>query len=197
MPNTPDYLPMLSRGAHRGPSEGACLMEYVSHLAGERFSDQPRCTDPVLAAVARQVNDHTSDAGRPRLALLAPQLADSGRVEPERVPVAAAYCARAALRLDPDNRWLRRVVRRADERAQRMASGRDPGRLRAAAHNRFGSMRILIPLTVRQLILSAGANPGLLADAERDRLLFDLLEGCLQVAGPDHPTVRQHAASQV
>jgi len=47
-------------------------MEYVSVLAGERFSDHPPCTHPTLARLARQVNDAATDTGRPRLARLAP-----------------------------------------------------------------------------------------------------------------------------
>jgi hypothetical protein len=43
-------------------------------LAGERWSDHPACTHPLLAALARHVNDHTSDAGRPRLAALIPSV---------------------------------------------------------------------------------------------------------------------------
>lgn len=50
-------------------------MELVSVLAGERWSDAPRCTHPVLAKLARMVNDATSDEARPRLALHAPELA--------------------------------------------------------------------------------------------------------------------------
>src|SRR4029453_19446858 len=64
----PALLPMLSRGKHRSPRTGACFMEFASVLAGERWSDHPACTHPLLAAVARHVNDHTSDAGRQRLA---------------------------------------------------------------------------------------------------------------------------------
>jgi hypothetical protein len=47
-------------------------MELASFLAGERWSDHPDCTHPLLAALARHVNDCTSDAGRPRLAGLIP-----------------------------------------------------------------------------------------------------------------------------
>jgi hypothetical protein len=47
-------------------------MELASLLAGERWSDHPACTHPLLAAVARHVNDHTSDAARSRLAGLIP-----------------------------------------------------------------------------------------------------------------------------
>jgi hypothetical protein len=70
----PVVLPILSRGKHRSPRKGACFMEFASLLAGERWSDHPACTHPRLAAVARHVNDHTSDAGRARLAGLIPSV---------------------------------------------------------------------------------------------------------------------------
>jgi hypothetical protein len=70
----PALLPLLSRGKHRSPRKGACFMELASVLAGERWSDHPACTHPLLAAVARDVNDYTSDAGRPRLADLIPSV---------------------------------------------------------------------------------------------------------------------------
>jgi hypothetical protein len=67
-------LPLLSRGKHRNPRKGACFMELASVLAGERWSDHPACTHPLLAGVARHVNDYTSDAGRQRLAELIPSV---------------------------------------------------------------------------------------------------------------------------
>jgi hypothetical protein len=70
----PELLPTLSRGKHRSPRKGACFMEFASLLAGERWSDHPACTHPLLAAVARHVNDYTSDAGRSRLAELIPSV---------------------------------------------------------------------------------------------------------------------------
>jgi hypothetical protein len=70
----PALLPMLSRGKHRSPRKGACFMEFASLLAGERWSDHPACTHPLLAAVARHVNDYTSDAGRQRLVDLIPSV---------------------------------------------------------------------------------------------------------------------------
>jgi hypothetical protein len=70
----PVVLPILSRGKHRSPRKGACFMEFASLLAGEPWSDHPACTHPLLAAVARHVNDHTSDAGRARLAELIPSV---------------------------------------------------------------------------------------------------------------------------
>jgi hypothetical protein len=70
----PALLPVLSPGRHRNPRKGACFMEFASLLAGERWSDHPACTHPLLAAVARHVNDYTSDAGRARLVELIPSV---------------------------------------------------------------------------------------------------------------------------
>ncbi len=71
---TPDLMPVLSRGKHRNPRKGACFMELASYLAGETWSDHPRCTHALLASLARDINDHVSDAARSRLAPLIPEV---------------------------------------------------------------------------------------------------------------------------
>src|SRR5262249_32862621 len=92
-----ELIPILSRGKHRGSRAGACFMELVSYLAGERWGDHPACTHPLLAAVARDVNDCTSDAGRPRLAELIPSVIGlTGEDLHIDVRIALA-CARRAL----------------------------------------------------------------------------------------------------
>ena len=70
----PELVPVLSRGKHRNPRKGACFMELASFMAGERWSDHPACTHRLLASLARQVNDATTDAGRSRLAPLVPDV---------------------------------------------------------------------------------------------------------------------------
>ena len=60
-------LPVLARGAHRHPGQGACLMEYTAHLVGAPFNDRPRCTHPAMATLARQVNDRISNVTRQEL----------------------------------------------------------------------------------------------------------------------------------
>ncbi|MCW2773674.1 MAG: hypothetical protein JWN91_2000 [Nocardioides sp.] len=70
----PDGLPVLSRGRHRSPRRGACFMEFASVLAGERWSDHPSCTHPLLGQLARRVNDLISDDGRQELAPLVPSV---------------------------------------------------------------------------------------------------------------------------
>lgn len=68
----PDGLPILSRGKHRTARKGACFMEMASLLANEPWSDHPRCTHPVVAHLARMVNDHTTDRHRGDLVVLIP-----------------------------------------------------------------------------------------------------------------------------
>lgn len=72
--NPPELLPVLSRGKHRNPRKGACFMEMASWLAGEGWSDHPRCTHRLLASLARLVNDYTSDGHRNRLIELVPSV---------------------------------------------------------------------------------------------------------------------------
>ena len=70
----PEGMPVLSRGKHRSPRKGACFMEMASVLANEPWSDRPACTHPLLADLARQVNDNTSDDNRSELAVLIPSV---------------------------------------------------------------------------------------------------------------------------
>ncbi|UNX53669.1 hypothetical protein MF406_11795 [Georgenia sp. TF02-10] len=92
-----DMLPMLSRGKHRNPRKGACFMELASFLAGERWSDRPRCTHPLLAHLARLVNDCSSDEARPRLAPLIPSVIGLTSDDPRWNHEIAYLAARRAL----------------------------------------------------------------------------------------------------
>ncbi|QWZ07306.1 hypothetical protein KRR39_17820 [Nocardioides panacis] len=86
--------PWLDRGEHLVPEEGACLMEAVSAAAHLPWSDAPACTHPVLALLARLVNDASTDPGRQRLTTWVPVLARAD-VEPRHQLLAAARVAAA------------------------------------------------------------------------------------------------------
>ena len=61
-------LPPLSKGAHEDEDEGACVMEAVSYVAGEPWSDNPACACPVISELLRTWNDDLpTDADRDRL----------------------------------------------------------------------------------------------------------------------------------
>jgi hypothetical protein len=92
-----ELVPMLSRGKHRSPRTGACFMEFASFLAGERWSDHPRCTHPLLAGLARAVNDNTSDEGRQRLLGFIPSVIGLTGDDPRVDAAIAIRCAAIAL----------------------------------------------------------------------------------------------------
>jgi hypothetical protein len=64
----------LDSGAHRSFEQGACLLELVSYMAKEPWSDHPKCVSPVLAAFGRAWNDALDDDTRQRLKDYAPRL---------------------------------------------------------------------------------------------------------------------------
>lgn len=79
-------------------------MEYASFLAGERWTDHPRCTHPLLAGVARCVNDHISDTARPRLVALIPSVIGLGGDDPRVDAGIAIRCAATALPVVAEHR---------------------------------------------------------------------------------------------
>jgi hypothetical protein len=92
----PALVPVLSRGKHRNARKGACFMEFAAYLAGERWSDHPSCTHPLLSELARQVNDCTSDEHRSRLVPLIPSvigLTSDNVLVDVRIPLRAARAA--------------------------------------------------------------------------------------------------------
>jgi hypothetical protein len=117
----PDGLPVLSRGKHRNPRQGACFMEMASLLANEPWSDRPRCTHPLLAQLARLVNDHTSDAGRAALVVMIPEVIGvRGDGLEWEVALVAAVAAQAVYDVpEPKQRALAAGLLRCDELAQR------------------------------------------------------------------------------
>src|SRR5262245_42335089 len=101
---TPDLVPVLSRGKHRNPRKGACFMELASFLAGEPWDDHPDCTHPLLAALARDVNDHVGDDGRREIASLVPEVIGLDGRDPIIDARLAREVALAALPIAPAKR---------------------------------------------------------------------------------------------
>jgi hypothetical protein len=192
----PDVMPVLSRGKHRTPKSGGCFMEFASYLAGESWSDHPACTHPVLASLARMVNDCSSDDARSRLALLIPSVigltGSDRRVEIvvalraacEALPVASLErqralavgvltCQRNASALDPTLaervRPLARAALDAAPDAQRWA--RDfIGRVHSLSHTKF------TPRTADTIIRVGVQGIGEACIADPDARLYALLE---------------------
>jgi hypothetical protein len=196
----PDSLPVLSRGKHRSARKGACFMEMASVLANEPWSDHPSCTHPLLAGLARLVNDHTSDHNRSELAVLIPSVvglrggglpwvvdltsavalqAIPDVPEPSQRALAAGLirCEQLAATLGPDLVTETDVIRRALDRvpgavewSRRYASGTTVSSKQFAKHSAPSVMRC----AVRGLVDSATPDP--------DARLRDLLRVAITTA---------------
>jgi hypothetical protein len=109
-------------------------MEMASYLAGERWSDHPRCTHPLVASVARLVNDNTTDHGRSQLTELIPSVVGLTTTDPRADARIALRCATAALPIAPAERQkVMAVSVLTAERALATLDGRDASKLQATS----------------------------------------------------------------
>jgi hypothetical protein len=115
--------PPLQVGQHLTFDDGACLMELVSVAAGEPWSDHPASTHPLLAHVARQVNDATSDGGRAELVCFVRALSQAGSPDTHAYARIAAACTQVALAYAPSN-----LLRALHAAASRRCNSDDPRR---------------------------------------------------------------------
>ena len=64
----------LKSGAHASIEAGGCIMEMVSYLANEPWSDHPECACPILTEYAIRMNDRFTDEHRQLMKPLIPLL---------------------------------------------------------------------------------------------------------------------------
>jgi hypothetical protein len=67
----------LESGWHSSPEKGMCLLEAVSYVQGQPFSDAPQCVSPVIAAFGRSWNDSLPDTERQRLKRFIPTMIET------------------------------------------------------------------------------------------------------------------------
>jgi hypothetical protein len=100
----------LSQGKHRDPDHGACVMELASMLAGEPFSDRPRCVDPVIAGFLRTYNDGIDDRRRQDLYPLAAAVVGSRTVPSVQAERARLCLHWAQSRYGTGRRGMRKLL---------------------------------------------------------------------------------------
>jgi hypothetical protein len=185
-------------------------MELASRLAGEPWSDHPACVHPVLAAVARGVNDAVADACRARLVSLVPRLigtaaagpardqrSDLGRCARITIRCAAAALSRTSV-LGPEMESARRTAQAVLARREGLVDrggSRSIGlaaRVSVAVLDRAGLLDRIYPGTAVRQVTQAVA---LLRMQQCDRLLVRLLEDCVS-DWTDSPPDRQLAQAQ-
>ena len=87
----------LAVGSHESLDDGMCVMEAVSYMAGEPWSDSPQCASPVIAAFLRTYNDGVDEAERQELKQYIPRLIGtrgSDAIEERRALIAADWLVR-------------------------------------------------------------------------------------------------------
>lgn len=167
----PPGLPMLAPGVHQTATDGACLLEFVSILAGEPFSDHPSCTHPVLAAIARAVGEHVSDERRPELTRYAPDIIGTVTAGWQVDTVLAGLVAAAALHVDMTDYGAQATLRCSQRRAHRSYLGlRGHWKVATRRHYRRATV-----VTVTRLVSRTVARGG---DDRLEALLADAVGVC-------------------
>jgi len=167
-----ETTPTLTAHAHLSPDDGICLMELVSLLAGEPFSDHPRCTDPTLATIGRVVNDELSTGARQALVPLARDFAGRREDTYGLAPVLVQQCLAIATEYLPmPQPTLQRHHRRAAAWITLMT--RQPKRLSQLVGAIYvrGPAQHAIGATVRQLRQ--------LPATQRDAALWQILDAAV------------------
>ena len=210
----PNGIPVLSRGRHRTPRRGACFMEFASVLAGERWSDHPSCTHPLLGQLARRVNDHSGDDARQELTSLIPLVV--GRRGDDRTWLTVAVAVAGTVILDVPEP-TQRILSGGLLQAERVCA--DAGPDLAATRREAQDALELVPgavawverLGVRRRIdtetfarrcaptIIRCAVEGVVATGrpDTDRLLRALLEAGIAACPPPAPEVQVPAVTDV
>jgi hypothetical protein len=173
-----------------------CVMELVSRLAREPWTDRPACVHPVLGAVARAVHDHTSSAGRRELLPFAPLFLHTSRPSFEPSARLVALCVSTALATGEATADERRRLDAAHQTALHLLGlGERPG----------GAARFWLPVLGRWsepfygtfvATEQAAEAVAVTARTASDVQLRNLLKQCLAAHGAVRPKPSCSASAQ-
>lgn len=185
----PDQLPILQRGRHRRPEDGACVMEYVSVLAGCAFTDHPRCTHPALATLARLVNDWIDDdETRSELALLAPDLIGLGTGDLRTTHRVVVSCLSAAATVRPLPLAASAQLSRSTKRIRDLDRGGRCARVRLTGWQLLNPAGVMVGSAFQVVIGQLRGLPRREQNARLCTLLRDAVADCHRMRdrrGPD------------
>ncbi|WP_132152460.1 hypothetical protein [Kribbella antiqua] len=170
-----------------------CVMELVSKLAREPWTDRPTCVHPTLSAVARAVHDHSTSAGRRALLPLASSFI--GTAQPGFEPSArvVALCVSTALAGGEMTKDERIRLAKAHQTAIHLLDGRGepagPARFWLPVLGRFGwSEPFYRTFVATEHAAEAVAVTARVSNGDRDVRLRQLLKQCLHSARRPRPS---------
>jgi len=137
-------------------------MELASVLAGETWSDHPASVHPVIAAVARLVNDRIREQDRARLEQSVPAMIGTATDDIESYACLVLTCSTAALNQERvrGHPEVRAEVESAQRMAQRALSATTGGYIARLLASSPMAQRWYRHTAVRQAALSAAAMAG-------------------------------------
>ncbi len=149
-------------GSHDNIDDGMCVMEAVSYVAGEEWSDNPACACPIVSDFMRTWNDSLCDADRNKLLKpLIPRLVGSRSttdVATKRSYLALDWLVRVFtpewLDLVPSLREHAKTLRGLDTISDEESAESAHARLEAAGSAAWAAAGVLDPV-VSRLQLSA------------------------------------------
>jgi hypothetical protein len=158
----------LSKGKHRSPEEGACVMELASMLAGECFTDHPASVCPVIASLMRAYNDTVEDDFRQDLYAYAATTVGS-----------RASSAVQQARAERVVEWTAEVARR-----------RRTWMLLPSSLHALGRRRPSIEATGSRAVRAIGKH-----SEETHRAVLALIDELIALSGPARPSIPARPAA--
>lgn len=157
MPVQPSHQTVrLCRGKHSSPSQGVCVMELASMLAGEPFTDRPACADPVIGGFLRAYNDTVDRDRRQDLYAYAAQVVGTAAGE-EVERARAERCIAFAEERRRRSRW---PWRRSRPLSLAVHLGKDaPGVLAVRSLGRIDDARHAEALRLVDELIAMGSAP--------------------------------------
>jgi hypothetical protein len=76
---------ILKSGTHKSFDDGACIMELVSYVAGEKWSDRPECSCQTLTTLAIGINDRVDEETRQKLKSIVPLIINTRGTREDRI----------------------------------------------------------------------------------------------------------------
>jgi hypothetical protein len=194
-------------------------MEWASLLAGEQWSDHPRCTHPLLAHLARMVNDAVGDPARQRLVPLVPDVIGlTGPGARWDLEIAHLAAASAAVVAGPQAAQALMAGLLTTDRALALLDGRTPGNQRPSTRRVVAELPdeagwaeaftagLGLPRTgardLARAVLDRSVAVLAVAAGDRDERLVDLLVAtvatCRALRGPlAEPAARRRSLTAV
>ncbi|MFG1905559.1 hypothetical protein [Kribbella sp. NPDC048928] len=157
------------------------MMELVSRLAREPWTDRPACVHPVLSAVARAAHDHSTSAGRRELLPLAPHFLNTNHTGFQPSARLVALCVSTALtggELQPDEEHRLGRAHRTALQLLDSDGGTDQWWLRFRWSEAFYRTFVAIEHAAEAVAVTARVTGG-----DRDVRLRALLKQCLRTQG--------------